>query len=50
MLLQERLHYDNEITRLEKAIAIRGKNLLELQKMHNDAESARDMAKVIIIN
>ena len=46
VIIQERLEFDNQIDILEKNIRQRRKNLKELSIMCNDAQIARDMAKV----
>ena len=45
-MIQERLEFDNQIDILEKSIRQRRKNLKDLAIMCNDAQIARDMAKV----
>jgi len=45
-IFQERLEFDNQIDALEKNIRQRRKNLKDLTIMCNDAQIARDMAKV----
>ena len=49
IIIQERLEFDNQIDILEKNIRQRRKNLKELSIMCNDAQIARDMAKVCSI-
>ncbi|XP_003387037.3 PREDICTED: coiled-coil domain-containing protein 151-like [Amphimedon queenslandica] len=46
----ERLNYDNEISELKKSISSRKKNLLGLQSMNNDADTAREMTKAELQN
>lgn len=46
---EERLHFDNQIAALEKAIKQRQKDLKDLQSMCNDAQMARDIAKAELV-
>ena len=46
LMIQERLEFDNQVDILEKNIRQRRKNLKDLTIMCNDAQIARDMAKV----
>lgn len=45
---QECLGFDNAIAALEKGISGRKAQLQDLESMYNDAQLARDMAKVHI--
>ena len=44
--MQERLNFDNEVADIERAIAVRRHNLRQLQVMKDEAEQARDKARV----
>ena len=43
---QERLNFDNEVADIERAISMRRHNLKQLQVMKDEAEHARDKARV----
>ena len=47
--VQECLGFDNAIAALEKGIANRKSQLEDLESMCNDAQLARDMAKVSLV-